>query len=242
MNRLEAFEHLRRLGSPIFRTGEAALALSEPDSTVQATLDVLAKRGLLTSLRRGWWLLPPNEPLDIGSLAPHLAAPFRAYVSFETALFRHGWITQIPPRVTVATLGRGRRIATTVGTFELRQLPPDVFGPGDSVEPPWLAKPEKAAFDWAYRAAHVGYRSARFPEIEPADRVDVDALARYVARIPSSRVRTTTARILRERMKLATASELDEPLDGRTGADGSRRSHGPSAATTSAALEPEFAT
>lgn len=202
MNRLEALEHLRRLGSPVFRTGEAALALGEPDSTAQATLDVLAQRHFVTRLRRGWWLLPPPEPLEIGSLAPHLAAPFRAYVSFETALVRHGWITQIPPRVTVATLGRGRRIATAVGTFELRQLPPEVFGAGESADPPWLATPEKAAFDWAYRAAHGGYRSARFPEIEPTDRVDAPALARYVARIPSARVRATTERILRERMKL----------------------------------------
>jgi predicted transcriptional regulator of viral defense system len=205
MNRLEALEHLRRLGSPVFRTGEAALALAEPDSTAQATLDVLASRGVLTRLRRGWWLLGPAEPLDVGSLAPHLAAPFRAYVSFETALFRHGWITQIPPRVTVATLGRGRRIATAVGTFEFRQLRPDVFGPGEAAEPPWLATPEKAAFDWAYRAAHGGYRSARFPEIEPVERVGAAALGGYLARIPSARVRATTARILRDRMKLLEA-------------------------------------
>jgi hypothetical protein len=218
VNRLAALEHLRRLGSPVFRTAEAALALGEPDSTAQATLDVLAKRGLLTRLRRGWWLLPGPEPLDVGSLAPHLAAPFRAYVSFEAALFRHGWITQIPPRVTVATLGRGRRIATAVGTFELRQLPPEVFGPGESGDPPWLATPEKAAFDWAYRAAHGGYRSARFPEIEPTGRVDAPALAWYVARIPSARVRATTDRILRERMKLLTPAGAGDTLAGDTGA------------------------
>jgi predicted transcriptional regulator of viral defense system len=236
VNRLAAFEHLRRLGSPVFRTGEAALALGEPDSTAQATLDVLAKRGLLTRLRRGWWLLPGPEPLDVGSLAPHLAAPFRAYVSFEAALFRHGWITQIPPRVTVATLGRGRRIATAVGTFELRQLPPEVFGPGDAADPPWLATPEKAALDWAYRAAHGGYRSARFPEVEPTDRVDAAALARYVARIPSSRVRATTARILQQRMKLPTAADIDKSLDGRTGAIEGRRSPGVGVPSRDAAI------
>lgn len=202
MNRLDAFEQLRGMGSPVFRTSEAARALGQLDSTTHETLSVLAERGLITPIRRGWWALTYGGTQDVGALVPHLAAPFRAYISFESALFRHGWITQIPPRVTVATLGRSRRVRTRLGTFDLRQLPPEVFDPGESANPPWLARPEKAAVDWAYRASHAGFESARFPEIEPTDKPDQDALVSHVSRIPSERVRTLTARILAERMHL----------------------------------------
>lgn len=210
MNRLEALDRLRHLGSPVFRTGEAAMALGQPDSTAHSTLAVLADRHLLLPLRRGWWVLSPPGSFDPGSLVPHLAAPFRAYVSFETALFRHGWITQIPPRITGATLGRSRRVNTAVGSFDLRQLPAAAFGTGDSPEPPWLAVPEKAAFDWAYRAAHQGFFAARFPEIDPPGTVDTAALCGYIEKIPAYRVRVTTARILRERMGLL-AEEVETP-------------------------------
>lgn len=204
MSRLEALERLRHLGSPVFRTGEAAAALNQDKAAVQAALAVLAKRNLLLHLRRGWWMLSSSRQLDPGSLVPHLAAPFRAYLSFESALFHHGWITQIPSRITAATLGRSRRITTALGTYDLRQLPAEVFGPGDSPEPLWCALPEKAAFDWAYRAAHQGFANARFPEIEPTRDIDTVALAAYINRIPARRVRGTTARILQDRMGLTT--------------------------------------
>lgn len=209
MNRLEAFEQLRRMGTAVFRTGEAAAVLQEVDSTAHSTLAVLAQHGLIVPLRYGWWVLPAAGHVDAGSLAPHIAAPYAGYVSFETALFRHGWITQIPPRVTVATLGRSRRIPTNVGTFELRRIPPDVFGPGE-VEPerPWLAMPEKAAFDWAYQAARGGFESARFPEIDPTDEADAAALGAFIANIPETRRRITTARILRERMALPVNGDI----------------------------------
>lgn len=209
MNRLAAFERLRNLGTPVFRTGEAAAALREPDSTAYSTLAVLAERGLIIPLRHGWWVVPAAGHIDVGSLAPHIASPYLGYVSFETALFRHGWITQIPPRIIVATLGRSRRITTHMGTFELRRIPPDVFGPGTQPDDrAWLATPEKAAFDWAYRAARGGFESAHFPEIEPIDEADTTALASFIARIRAERLRTTTARILRERMTLPVAHDI----------------------------------
>ena len=213
MNRLAALERLWLLGTSVFRTGEAAAALHEPDSTVHSTLAVLAKRGFIVPLRHGWWILPAAGHVDAGSLAPHIASPYPAYVSFETALFQHGWITQIPPRITLATLGRSRRIATRVGTFELRRIPPDVFGPGETTpESPWLATPEKAAFDWAYQAARGGFESARFPEVEPVDEVDATAFGAFVARIPSAHRRTMTARILREQMNLPVADNIDQSI------------------------------
>ncbi len=213
MNRLAALERLQSLGTPVFRTGEAAAALHESDSTAHSTLAVLAERGHVFPLRYGWWVLPVAGHLDAGSLAPHLASPYPGYTSFETALFQHGWITQIPPRITVATLGRSRSILTRVGTFELRRIPPEVFGPGETpTQQPWLASPEKAAFDWAYRAARHGFESARFPEIEPVDEVDAAALAAFVARIPAERLRDTTFRILRERMALPVAGVGQEAI------------------------------
>jgi predicted transcriptional regulator of viral defense system len=154
-------------------------------------------------LRRGLWALDPAiEPFVV---APYLTAPFPAYVSLWSALSHHGMIEQIPGRISIASLDRARRIVTTVGTYAIHHLAPEVFGGfGGSEESGYLATPEKALFDVVYVRAASGSR-AFFPEVSLPAGFDRDRLRSWTDRIGGSRLRTLVNRRIREVLRQASS-------------------------------------
>lgn len=51
-------------------------------------------------------------------LATHLRPHDAMYVSLESALHEHGWISQVPSRLTIMTSGRSYTYETPLGTIE----------------------------------------------------------------------------------------------------------------------------
>jgi predicted transcriptional regulator of viral defense system len=185
---IDTYNQLRSLHIPVLRTGEVARYLEVPDSTAQSALDRLSEAGLAKHIWRGLWSLEPD--LDPLALPPYLTGPFPSYVSFETALFYHGMIQQIPPRITVASLRRPATIRASIGTFVVHQLPPALYGGFDEVNGVRMATPEKAVFDLAYIRSHSGLKHTRVPEIEVPARFNAKDLANWIDHIPSSRMRS----------------------------------------------------
>lgn len=137
-------------------------------------------------------------------VAPFLTAPFPGYVSFWSALAHHGMIEQIPRQVSVASLARARRIATTVGVYEVHHLAPGLFdGFHGSEESGYLATPEKALFDTVYVRAAAGSR-AFFPELTLPRDFDDGQVREWIGRIESARLRTLVSRRLREALRQAS--------------------------------------
>jgi predicted transcriptional regulator of viral defense system len=196
MNRSEAYAKLRELGGPVIRTREAAALWGTDEGNARRRLQSFVRAGLAISLRRGLWAL--DTELDPFALAPYLTAPFPAYVSTFSALAAHAMIEQIPGRVSVVSLDRARRIATTLADFEVHHLAPELFGGygawsrGGSV-----ASPEKALFDLVYLRAAAGGR-AFLPELSLPDGFKRAALDSWVGRIESPRLKTIVTRRLRE--------------------------------------------
>src|SRR5260370_42388929 len=126
MNSLEVYNQLRSLDIPVLRTGDVARYLDMPDSTAQSALGRLAKAGLVEHVWRGVWSLDPK--IDPLVLPPYLTGAFPSYISFETSLFYHDMIQQIPPRITVASLHRSATIRTSRGTYLVHQFPPRLYG------------------------------------------------------------------------------------------------------------------
>ena len=136
-------------------------------------------------------------------MAPFLTAPYPAYVSFASALSHHGMIEQIPKEITVATLDRPQKVKTSVGTFSIHRLGPELFGGFDgSVEEGYIARPEKALFDSVYTRAAAG-RQAFFPELTLPAGFEDDALKSWVDRIPGKRLKTLVPRYLNEALSHA---------------------------------------
>lgn len=190
----ESYAKLLRLGRPVIETREAAARLSLSMPRTSNLLSSLAASGLARRLRRGLWTLDPN--LDPFVLAPYLTAPDPAYVSFWSALAHHGMIEQIPRQIYVASLHPTARITTTLASYSVHQIAPELFdGYTGSEQRGYVATPEKALFDTVYLRAPGGER-AFLPELSLPERFETAKLDDWVARIARPGLRTLVARKL----------------------------------------------
>ena len=201
MTPTDAYGDLLRMNRLIVTTREAAARWRTAQGTAGRRLRAMDAAGLVRRLRRGLWAL--NRDVAPFAVGPYLTAPLPAYVSFFSALAHHEMIEQIPRRISVASLGRAQRIMTTVGTYEIHHLAPQLFGGfHGSEEIGYLATPEKALFDSVYVRAAAGSK-AFFPELSlPAD-FDDGELEEWTARIGSARLRTLVSRRLLETVSAA---------------------------------------
>jgi len=201
MNPTEAYGDLLRMERPIIANSEAAARWQAGRVTTSRRLRGMEEAGLIRRLRRGVWSLDPKiEPF---AAPPFLTAPFPAYVSFWSALSRHGLIEQIPRQVSVASLDRARLIETSIGTYAIHHLAPEVFGGFQGSEKKgYIATAEKAVFDTIYIRAAAGAR-AYFPELSLPRSFNREGIGEWIDRIESARLRTMVSRRVREVLRAA---------------------------------------
>jgi hypothetical protein len=208
------------MGPAVVSTGEAAAALKMSVDAANKALSRLEQDGAVSRGFRGLWALRP--PLDPLLLPGHLTAPYPAYVSLWTALHVHGVIEQIPALTYVVTLGRARKVKTTVGTFSIHRIVPELFD--GWVEMPTgvaLATVEKAFFDVAYLSATRNRSFSASPELELPRRLDRAAIRGWMARVESPRLRAVVERRLGAMLGAVRTEEVD-----RQDARGTRRGGG----------------
>lgn len=192
MKAIEAYGDLIAMRGPIFETREAAVRLGSSVSRASHLLRSLEEAGLVRRVRQGLWALHPDvDPLIV---PPYLTAPFPAYVSFWSALARHGMIEQVPRQYYVASLDRARQITTTLGTYAIHHLAPDLFsGFTGSDETGYLATPEKALFDTVYLRAVRGGKTL-LPELELPEGFQTGKLEGWTSSVARQRLRTLVSR------------------------------------------------
>jgi predicted transcriptional regulator of viral defense system len=196
MRLTDAYGDLLQIGRPIVTTKDAGIRWKTKPRTTSHRLKAMEESGLIRHLRPGLWSLDPGVPPF--ALAPYLTAPYPAYVSFWSALAHHGLIDQIPRRVSVASLGRTQDIETTLGTYEIHQLAPELFGGYYGTDRDgYVATPEKAIFDIVYVRAAAG-KKAFFTELYLTRDFDRKALRHWINLIENPRLRTLVARRIRE--------------------------------------------
>ena len=203
MKALDAYADLRRFGKPVVTTGDVAVRLRTTLSAASRILGRLESSGLVTALRRGLWSLRSDiEPLALPEL---LTVPFPAYVSLQSALYFHGMISQVPQVIFVTSLGRTRRVATSIATYSIHRLVPEFFGgyrtdPSQEVK---MATPEKALLDFLYLAAARSRLFARLPELELPRGFSIRKCRHWIARIPAAYRR----KMVTDRLKAILASQ-----------------------------------
>lgn len=197
MNAREAYAKLRGLGAPVVETADAAAALRQSTSAAAKTLSRLAQAGLIASVRHGtWWVDGPVDPLR---LPAYLTAPLDSYLSLHTALHLRGLVEQVPEVFYAASLARTQHVRTAAGVFSIHHLAPEVYGGYEELPSGVkLATAEKALFDCAYLSAGRSRLFAALPELELPRGFRRAELRRWLARIPSQRSGTITARKLDE--------------------------------------------
>lgn len=212
MSSAATYAALRRVSSTLLTTEEAAAALRTSHSAASRSLRTLSAQGLVRRIRHGLWSLA-TSPIDPRSIVAELTRPFPAYVSFQSALAAHGAIDQIPREISVASLDKPRRVETTLATYAIHRLPPELFGGFEERGGVALATVEKAIFDYFYVACASGDPDRRLPELDLPAHFSRKRLDGWVPGIRSARLRAlTTAAIARA---LEHADHEDRPRSRR---------------------------
>lgn len=188
MNLVRLVQLLQRLSKDhrkrVFTLRDMAALAGEPRPTTAMALVRAAEKGLVGRVGNLWInLLDPPELLEIG-----LALPSPTYLSFESALYRHGVLSQSPRgALTMATSGRSRFLKTPLGNIRMTHLQPSLFfGFGADR----IASPEKAWLDLIYIRGRKEGRGVLTERFYPTtlDRKRLRKLARsfpkWAARLP----------------------------------------------------------
>jgi len=166
MKPVETLAKLEALGHPLFETRDLAALLGVADSSATRAATRLSNSGAIIKLARGKWAMTRN--VNRLAIPEHLASPFPAYVSLQSALYYHGMISQIPAVTYAVSLARTRPYDTPIGTFSIHHVGPGFFF-GFELDRSGAAKiaiPEKALVDIFYLGPTRTRFFVKLPEIE----------------------------------------------------------------------------
>ncbi|MHB8107362.1 MAG: type IV toxin-antitoxin system AbiEi family antitoxin domain-containing protein [Candidatus Cryosericum sp.] len=131
----------------IFRTVDFATLLGRNMPTARVELSRLVTRGLLDRPSKGLYLNPYNPPTQ-EELAMVLRSP--AYISMESALARHGILSQSPFTMTLVTTSSTGTIDAMKTRFEYHNLQSPWFIGYHRSDTYNIAESEKALCDLVY--------------------------------------------------------------------------------------------
>lgn len=190
MNLLEAKAKLLALKQDVLRTSDVAAALKVSVDHASQILRRLSKVGFFVPLARGKWACHPKvDPL---LLPEYLTAPAPSYISFQSALYYHGMISQIPATIYAASLARTRQFKTPLGHFSIHHIQPSFFFGFETIlkSKIKMATPEKALLDFLYLSFVRSSLFRKLPELELPRNFKVKEAMKMIEKISSQRIRT----------------------------------------------------
>ncbi len=193
----EALARIRQTGQMVMRTADVMALLDVNKDHAGQILSRLAGSGHLLRLKRGLWLV--SETRNPLLLVDYLTAPFPSYISLQTALYRHGMVSQMPAVIYCVSPARSRVYATPVGTFSVHRISERFFcgfqRPGDGGTK--MASPEKALLDFLYLSSTKTRLFVTLPELDLSTGFSFRKAQRLLCCIPSPQRRTMVERKLR---------------------------------------------
>lgn len=147
MRGIELLKIMKDLNKPFFTIAdlEKITGLSRP--SLYVSLKRWVDNGILERVATGIYC-PVMSDLSIEKAAAQLVIP--NYLSFESALARHGILNLIPHSLTFATTRKTKRYALRNQDVEFRQLSPTLFFGFEMKGGINIALPEKAFLDQVY--------------------------------------------------------------------------------------------
>lgn len=137
-------EHRRKR---LFTPSDFETLLDAPAATVRVQLSRMVSRGVLTRIRQGLYANPFSPP-SVDEVAMALRSP--AYISLESALARHGVLSQSPVTITLVTTGQPYVFHAMDLVFEYHHIKREIFTGFERQGACLLAEPEKALADLIY--------------------------------------------------------------------------------------------
>ena len=196
MKLVSAYQKIKSLGVPAFRTSVVALTLGVSNKYGYKILKQLADEKLVLHLRRDLWAL--KESIDPFMLPDYLTAPMPSYISLQSALYYHGLISQIPAVIYAVSIARTRRYETSIGVYSIHHINPTLFFDFDIIgdQAIRLAQPQKALFDFCYLKSAKTKLFYALPEVEIPQDFAWDKINSYIEKIVNKSRRTMVANMV----------------------------------------------
>lgn len=170
-----------------FTTREYSFSTGKAIETSSRRLKRIAGEGGVVAVTKGIWCQPHHPYYTPYAAVPFLLGNEQGYVSFLSAMHRHGLLSQIPSSIQIATTGHGRKLRSPIGEFEFFHVNPALMREGverfDGKIQYNIASAEKALFDAFYIATRRGKRFSRLPELELSE-VDERKFLRFAGALP----------------------------------------------------------
>lgn len=131
----------------IFHFNHLKLITGMKPHALRVALKRLNEKKLIRRVCRGHYL-NPFSTVTLEEVSAYIYEP--SYVSLESALSRHGILSQIPQVLTCVTTNLPRVFKTFLGTIEYRQVKKGYFFGFIKEAGFYLAEPEKALLDLLY--------------------------------------------------------------------------------------------
>lgn len=190
MRLIDAQAKLLTLKQEVLQTSDVAAALNITTAHASQILRRLATAEFFVPLARGKWACRTNiEPFLLPEL---LTAPAPSYISFQSALYHHGMISQIPVILYAASLARARKYKSSIASISIHHIQPKFFFGFETVTKSRIkmATPEKALLDVFYLSTTRSFLFSALPELEIPRGFKRKEALKMIERIPSLRIRT----------------------------------------------------
>lgn len=147
MRGIELLKMMRDLNKPFFTIADLEKMTRLSRKSLYVALNRWVNNGLLERIATGIYC-PTMGDLSVEKVAAQLYIP--NYLSFESALARHGILNLIPHSLTFATTRKTRRYTLRNQDVEFRQISPMFFFGFEMKGGINIAVPEKAFLDQVY--------------------------------------------------------------------------------------------
>jgi predicted transcriptional regulator of viral defense system len=162
MKSIELLKLLQKINKPFYTISD----LEKITHLTRGSLYVALKRwvtgGLIERLAQGIYV-PMGGNISLENLAAQLYIP--NYLSFESALAKHGILNLIPYVLSFATTRKTKKYILQKQKIEFRQISPELFFGYEMKSGIYIASPEKAFIDQVYFATR-GKVTLDFDELD----------------------------------------------------------------------------
>jgi predicted transcriptional regulator of viral defense system len=147
MKGIELLKKLRDINKPFFTIADLEKITRLPRNSLYVTLKRWVDAGIIERVAQGIYG-PLSGDISPEKIAAHLYFP--NYLSFESALAKHGILNLIPYTLTFATTRKTRKFTLRKREIEFRKISPQFFSGYEMKNGINIATPEKAFLDELY--------------------------------------------------------------------------------------------
>jgi len=150
MKGLELLKMLQKINKPFYTIADLEKITGLSRNSLYVALKRWETGEIIERVSQGIYI-PMGSNVSLENVAAQIYIP--NYLSFESALTKHGILNLIPYTLTFATTRKTKKYTLQKQKIEFRQISPELFFGFEMKNGIYIASPEKAFLDLVYFAA-----------------------------------------------------------------------------------------